>query len=398
MTKIFSRELVTVPAIMGLGVLSMSLLQPILPLYLTDIGVSPEIVGLMLSVAMVGMVIGESFWGWVADKVGLKLPLGAGAFVSTLVIIFFTFTRSVPAIFTIFFFWGLFRSALFGPGRGYIGAKAPLLRKATYLAFITVLVSASRSIGALPSGFIVDNWGYHWSFFAASGIAFLGGMVVVTGLKKIKPVKPEPAAVSLSPADELPNKAGTLNYRPFTFQCLVTFFQFWGFGILMTFLPLLATQVAGISATEVGILFTIRGITSMALAIPMGMLADRVGKKVFMVLGLIVSAAAMAGLASAESFSWLIVFVTGTSLGLAMFSPAALGMISVSVPLHRQGTAMGVYGGICENIGIIAGSSLGGFVWITWGPQPTFLMGTVTASLGALICLFLVKEKASEAA
>ncbi len=45
---------------MGLGVLAMSMLQPVLPLYLTSIDVSPEVLGLMFSVAMVGMVFGES--------------------------------------------------------------------------------------------------------------------------------------------------------------------------------------------------------------------------------------------------------------------------------------------------------------------------------------------------
>ena len=70
MKKIVSTELVTVIASMGLGVFTMSILQPILPLHLTSIGVTPEILGLMLAVAMVGMVIGENSWGWVAVQVG----------------------------------------------------------------------------------------------------------------------------------------------------------------------------------------------------------------------------------------------------------------------------------------------------------------------------------------
>jgi len=114
-----------------------------------------------------------------------------------------------------------------------------------------------------------------------------------------------------------------------------------------------------------------------------------------MILGLLVSAAAMAGIAFAPSYLWLIVFTAASSLGLTMFSPAALGLLSDSIPLHRQSTAMGVYGGICENTGIIAGSALGGFVWSAWGPQPTFLMGTVAAGLGAVLCFSLIREKAA---
>ncbi|MBA7704560.1 Multidrug resistance protein MdtG [subsurface metagenome] len=377
MKKIVSSEMATVMAIMALGVLAMSILQPMLPLYLTDIGVAPEILGLMLAVAMVGMVIGESSWGWLADRVGLKIPMSMGTFVCALAVFLFVLTQNVPAIFAIFFFWGVVRSALFGPGRGYIGANAPPLKKATFMAIITVMLSASRSLGALPSGFIVDAWGYHSVFFVSCGIALLSGFVVVTGLRKTRLVKHKSPAVPASPTDGFPSSGRVFSYRH-----------------PMTFLPLLATQVVGVSATEVGILFTIRGLVTMVLGIPLGILADRKGKRGFMILGLLVSALAMAGMAFAESFPWLIAFSIVGSLGLAMFSPAALGLLSDSVPLHRQSTVMGVYGGICENTGIIAGSALGGFVWSAWGPRVIFLMGTVTASLGAVVCFGFVRSEA----
>ncbi len=196
MKRAISREMATVIAIMGLGVLAMSILAPILPLYLTSIGVTPKILGLMFSVAMVGMVIGESSWGWIADRIGMKLPLNMGTFVCALVVPFFVFTQNVPAIFAIFFFWGLVRSALFGPSRGYIGANAPPLRKATFMAIIAVMLSASRSLGALPSGFMADNWGYDSVFFASCGIALLAGLLVVVGLRKARSVPPAPPDIT----------------------------------------------------------------------------------------------------------------------------------------------------------------------------------------------------------
>jgi len=161
----------------------------------------------------------------------------------------------------------------------------------------------------------------------------------------------------------------------------------------MTFLPLLATQVVGVGPAAVGILFTIQGVATMVLGIPMGMLADRKGKRALMMLGLLVSAFAMAGMGFVGSFPWLVLFVILASLGMAMFSPAALGLFSDSVPLHRQSTAMGIYGGVCENTGIIAGSALGGFIWSSFGPQATFLMGAFSAILGAMLCFTLTTKK-----
>jgi len=397
MRKIASSQMSAVITTMTLGVLAMSILQPMLPLYLTDIGVTPQILGLMLSTAMVGMVIGETFGGWIADKLGLKIPMGAGTFISGLIVLLFVLTRSALIIFVIFFFWGLFRSALFGPGRGYVGANAPPLKKATSMAIIAVMMSASKSIGALPSGFVADNWGYHAVFFISCGISLLAGTIMIVTFRKTRLINPEGAIITTQPSDKPQSPVQTLKYRHLTLQCVVTTLQFLSLGVFITFLPLLATQVVGVAPTEVGILFTINGLSVMVLGIPMGMLADRTGKKIFMILGLLVSGATMAGMAFTESFPWLIVLVATNSLGLTIFSPAALGLISESVPLERQSTAMGIYGGVCENTGIIAGTSLGGFVWSAWGPSATFLMGTTATSVGVLICFFgMVRGESSQ--
>jgi len=72
-----------------------------------------------------------------------------------------------------------------------------------------------------------------------------------------------------------------------------------------------------------------------------------------------------------------------------------LGLLSESIPLQKQSTVMGIYGGVCENTGIVAGSALGGFIWSAFGPQATFLMGAISASLGAVICLTLLERKPS---
>jgi MFS family permease len=392
MKRIVSSEFITVTAVMGLGVLASSILQPILPLYLISIDISPELLGLMFSVAMVGMVIGESGWGWVADKIGLKLPLSMGTTVCGLVVLCFLFTKNISIIFLIFFLWGTVRSALFGPGRGYVGANAPPLKKATFMAIIAVMISASRSLGALPSGFMVDTWGYHSVFYGACGVSLLGGFTVLIGLRRIQSVEIKPGTSPRSSPDET---VASL-YRPLATQCIVAAFQFFGFGIFMTFLPLLATQVVGVSATKVGILFTIGGLVTVVLGIPMGMLADRIGKKRSMIIGLLLSATALAGTAYGKSFSWLIVFVIIRSMGFSIFSPAALGLLSESIPLQKQSTVMGIYGGVCENTGIVAGSALGGFIWSALSPQATFLMGAISASLGGVICLTLLDSKPSQ--
>jgi len=389
MKIIASTEQIAVIFVMGLGVLSISILRPILPLYLTSINISPKLLGLMLSVAMAGMVIGESGWGWAADKIGMKIPLNVGTTVCGFVALCFVFTHAISGIFIILFIWGITRSALFGPGRGYIATTAPPLKKATFMASISVMIAASSSLGALPSGFLADTLGYHSVFYFSGGIALLGGFTVLACFGKNRLNAPKPTAAPTTFPERISDKIISFLYRPLATQCVIAASQFVGMGVMWTFLPLLATQVACVSAAKVGILFTVDGLVAMLLSIPMGMMADRLGKKRHMIMGLLFSACAMAGFAFSTRFSWLVAFVIMRSTGMAMYSPAALGLLSDSVPQKKQSTVMGIYGGVCENTGIIAGSTMGGLVWSSFGPRETFLMGALAAGLGAAMCFLL---------
>jgi MFS family permease len=100
----------------------------------------------------------------------------------------------------------------------------------------------------------------------------------------------------------------------------------------------------------------------------------------------------MAGTAYAGNFAWLVLFMVLNNTGMVLFSPAALGLLSDSVPRNRQSTAMGFYGGVCENVGILGGSALGGVIWDAFGPQSTFLTGAAACGLGAALCLAFVKN------
>jgi MFS family permease len=384
--------MVIVISIVALSILAWNILGPVLPLYLSSIEVAPQLIGIIVSVAMVGMVIGESTGGWMADRIGIRTPLIIGTFVSGLSVLCFVFTQNIAALFTIFFFWGLFRSAVFGPVRGYIGINAPILSKATFMAFISVVQSASSSIGALSSGFLADNLGFRAIFFVSCGISTAAGILVLFGLRKARPQSkaaiPAPSQIKKGPVT-----VTRMDLRPFVIQCVVAALQFWGWGVSMSFLALFANQVMGASATLVGILFTASSISGMLLSVPMGMIADRIGRKNSMLLGMAASAISASGIALSPGYSWLIFFAILNGLGAAAFTPAALGMVSDTVPVNWQGTAMGFYGAFGENIGIIAGGSLSGFIWSAWGPSYTFLVSSGVIASGIVVCTLLIKNK-----
>jgi MFS family permease len=391
--RVFNRELVSVIAIVSLAVMSMSVLQPVLPLYLTQpsIGVSATVLGLMFSVGMVGMVFGESFGGWLADKVGIRVPLGIGTIACVPLVLCFVFTSNVSFIFAIFIAWGTLRAGAFAPVRGYIGSTVPFSQKATFMAVNTAAMSVSRSIGSFLGGYIGDRLGYHADFYFGAGILLLGGALVIFTLRKIPVGRPAIIRPPAAALDKAPVKA-PYRSRLFLVQCVIAILCYASVGVISPFLPLAAVEVANLDATAVGVLFTISGLINAALLIPVGRVTDRTSKKYVMITGLVVTAAGMAGIALARSYTMLIASVIADSAGSAIFGPAAVALLSDTVPLHWQSTAMGIYGG-CEDLGMVFGSAVGGLVWSSMGSKATFLLvGTTTAALGALVALAMLKN------
>jgi MFS family permease len=388
--KFFSRELILVIGIVGLAVLAMSLLQPMLPLYLTSIDINPAVLGLMFSVGMVGLALGESSGGWLADKIGIKLPMLIGTFLCAPLVLSFVFAHNTALIFVVFFFWGIFRAAVFGPGRGYIGTHVPVSHRATFMAIYATAMAISRGMGTFTSGFVVDAWGYPWVFYLATGVAIFGGLLVLAGLR-VRNFRNSPQA-TIPDTDEPATKPLDL-YRQGNFitQCIVAALYFTAIGVL-PFLSLLASQVAGLTAAQVGILFTVSAVVSAVFLIPMGRLADRQNKKIMMALGLLITAMSLAGIAFSRSFAALAAYQVLGSLGGSMFGPAAVALLSENVPSGRQNTAMGIYGG-SEDAGMIIGSALGGLLWSSLGPTSTFLIaGTAAAFLGSVISILFLKK------
>jgi MFS transporter, PPP family, 3-phenylpropionic acid transporter len=392
MKRVVTRELVSVIATVSLAIMAMSILTPVLPLFLKSIGVSPTVLGLMFSVGMVGMVFGESSAGWLADKIGVRIPLGIGTIACIPLVLCFAFTSNVPFIFTIFLTWGVVRAAVFGPGRGYIGANVPFSHKATYMAVFAASTSVCGSIGSFLGGFIGDHLGYDWNFYIAAGIELAGGALVLCALRKIpygKPALPLPVtSVEIRPAVKAPYRS-----RNFLSQCVIAAFRWASIGVISPFLPLVAVDIVKVDTTAVGILFTISSLVNAVLLIPVGRLSDHKNKKGMMIIGLLVTAVGMAGIAFSRNYPVLIASVIVESAGGAIFNPAAVALLSEAVPSNWQNTAMGLYGG-CEDIGVVAGSALGGVVWSSLGATSAFLiLGTAMPIISAVVAFTLLKAK-----
>lgn len=163
-----------------------------------------------------------------------------------------------------------------------------------------------------------------------------------------------------------------------------------GFGIIM---PVFARRLGELGSGVEGLgMMTMSFALAQFLAAPvMGSLADRYGRRPFILLGLAGFALSNVGFLLAETTAQFItVRAIEGALSAGLF-PAAMGVVADIVPANQRarwvGFVMGSYG-----VGFIFGPVIGGALFDTWGFAAPFAISAVMATIAFIGAFILVPE------
>jgi DHA1 family multidrug resistance protein-like MFS transporter len=126
------------------------------------------------------------------------------------------------------------------------------------------------------------------------------------------------------------------------------------------FLPLLL-QSQGLSAYQMGMVYSAATLVGAFLQIPSGTLVDRFGRKIMIVLGGLISALSVLLLAIAPNPTWAALAVVSFSGVGPISEPARMALITESVPAEKLATSFGSWKTMAGSIAIAA-PLIGGFV------------------------------------
>ncbi len=153
---------------------------------------------------------------------------------------------------------------------------------------------------------------------------------------------------------------------------------------------LYVTNVHGLSAARYGTLIAIQMTTSILVYVPAGKVADRVGRKPFVILTFVCFALFPLAVVAARSFALLIVaFVIG---GLREIGePARKAMIVDFAREDMRARSVGLYY-LIRGLAITPAAVIGGFLWkIT--PEVPFVLAAGIGLLGTLMFALTVEER-----
>ncbi|MDQ2786670.1 MAG: MFS transporter [Chloroflexota bacterium] len=179
-------------------------------------------------------------------------------------------------------------------------------------------------------------------------------------------------------------------YRTLGWLCLVVGINQLGFGSIVPIVPTFARSF-GVSQAAAGLVISVYGLGRLLFDLPMGGLAERVGRRKIIIIGEIITTVGSLLCAVAGTLPLLILFRFIGGIGAAtVLTGAQVVLADITTP-HTRARMMNIYQAIflCA-VGI--GPSLGGVVADAFGtPAPFYTFGFLSL-LAALVCFLRVPE------
>ncbi|TBR58928.1 MFS transporter [Westiellopsis prolifica IICB1] len=256
---------------------SLTSLLPTLPLYLEEVGASKQQIGVLMGSFAIGLLLFRPWLGSLADKRGRKIVLLIGMVVVAIAPLGYEITTSIPLLIVLRAFHGISIAAFATAYIALVADLAPASNRGEIIGYMSLVNPVGLAIGPALGGYLQAAAG-NTALFLLS--AALGGLGVLCILPIVNP-----------PVDKQETKNLDSNFwrmlisprvRVPAFVMLMVGLTI---GTLHTFAPLY------IKSTQVdlnpGLFYTASAISSFSGRVFTGKASDRLGRGLFVTIGLV---------------------------------------------------------------------------------------------------------------
>ncbi len=221
-SKFSKREYFKIVLVLGalctISPFSIDMYLPGFPEMARDLNTPISNIQLSLTAYLVGIAVGQLFYGPLLDKYGRKKPLYIGLGIYVLASIGCALSQSVENLIVMRFLQAI------GGCAGMVSAQAivrdifPVEKTAQALSLLILVISVSPMIAPTVGGFVTTFYNWHWVFIILAGLALLIWLAAILVLPKGAEPDPE---VSLRPYKVWKNYGLVLQNRQFLVYMLV---------------------------------------------------------------------------------------------------------------------------------------------------------------------------------
>ncbi len=371
--------------------MSSEMLYPVLPIYLSSLGFSVMLIGILEGMAEATAGLSKGYFGQRSDLTGKRLPfVQLGYALSTI--------AKTSMVFFVHPMWVFTTRTLDRLGKGIrTGARDAMLSDESTKENKGKIFGFHRSMDTLgavlgPVLALIYLHFYPANYKTLFFLAFIPGVfaVLITFLLKDKHVAQKVKAPRRSFFSFLGYwKQSPVAFRKVTIGLLI----FALFNSSDVFL-LLKLREAGLSDTWVIGVYIFYNLIYALCSFPLGIIADRIGLKQMFTLGLFVFAFVYIGMAFGNEWYIYLVLFAAYGIYAAATEGIAKAWISNIADKKDTATAIGFYSGF-QSICALLASSLTGIVWYSFGSAVAFGT-TACVTFGVVVYFLFLKTEASD--
>ena len=351
-------------AVTGVGIV-----VPLLPIYAHDLGASGFYIGLIFGAFSLSRTFFLPYFGRLSDLKGRKPFIVPGFLAYALISVAFVYSNSVDSLIVIRFFHGIASAMLMPVIQAYIGDITPKGREGITMGMFNMSLFLGLSLGPVIGGTLKDHFSLQGSFFCMGLLALIGFFLCLFLLpptQSEKGIAHQGQAFSWKTLAYDWHIAGLFLFRFAYVFCV---------GIIWAFIPLYADSQFAASSSLIGILIMLGVFVSGLIHLPMGYLADRISKRLMVVIGGLTVSYAILSFAWADQMADLIRATVFFGLGGGISMPALMAMaVSKGSRINAMGSIMALMT-MAHSLGMFSGALMGGMMMDFFQLQTAFPLG-----------------------
>jgi MFS family permease len=355
---------------------------PLLPLFARHLGAGPSLIGFVMGASTLTGIFVKLPAGALSDVLGRRRLLIAGAVVFAVLPFTYLGASTLAALILLRFVHGS-ATAIFGPvASASLSDIAPPANRGAWLSTYSTAQGAGQALGPVLAGYLIAAGRFDLAF-AAAGLIGVGTPIIVAGWRGTSEAK-----AGRAPWQELTRGvAEVARDRLVLVTSGAQAAQFVLNGTLNAFLPLYGREVLGLTVTQLGWLFGLQTLTTLAVRPAIGFVSDLAGRRWVIVTGLTVCGAAVLLVSVATSVSEVVAAIVPYAAGVATTTAATSAYITDVTRRARYGAAHGVFGTIYD-VGDALGPIVAGLLVAAVGYTRMFqTMAAVALAMAAALAL-----------
>lgn len=364
-----NRSFLAVCALILVNQIGFGIITPVLPAYARTFGLGAGAIGLVIGIYGFARFLANVPAGQLAERRGRRPVLIIGTIITAVAAALMATAGSLPQLLAYRLLAGLGAATVITGGQIMVGDLATPENRgrmmSTYQGFFLFGVTA----GPVAGGFLADWFSLRASFIAYAAFAAAAAVMAMLLIRETRPDYPSAPARNEADVDTSEPERNrdavrrTVFSAGFILVSAVSLTQFIGrTGALFTVVPLLGTEVLHLSASDIGIAFSLVNILNIGTVYFSGWFADRYGRKPVIAPATLVAGLGMAMFAFSGSQTMFMLSAAMWGLGAGISGPAPTAYVADLAPGKSRPQVFGYFRSVSDAGYIIGPIALG---WIT---------------------------------